>query len=179
MSAQDIEAAVSTMLTAELEDLRCAGVNFAGTIYSPILVLKSQIFSHDHDLETALLQDADSHALAKSFEALGFAKDDFCVLLSSCYDETGEKFELLPQLLKLAIASFAPRYIVVADKQAYEQLKEAYAAELQCVAEGELASLSGMQVLALGNFYAALQDPEQKRLMWQRLKQLKTESVQY
>lgn len=179
MSSQDIEQAVYDMLSAELDDLRCAGVHFAGKIYSPILVLKSLLLTRENDPQTALLHEADVIALSKSFEALGFDKQDFCVLLSTHYDDEGNTVELLPELLKLAISSFAPRYIVTADLKAAEQLKQAYGNEVYEGKEGELSVLLGIQLLQLGNFHEALQDPEQKRIMWQRLQQLSPRSVQY
>lgn len=146
-----------------------------GNAFSSILFLKGE--PSDDELNGApLLAGPDGTALRSALGALGYAPEDWCVMLTVAEDGSA----LGPELLREAICTLDPATLVACDEAAAQALRETYADELVTLDDfdaamlvpGKLVRVLGMRVMALGGFAAALSDAHEKQVMWARLKQL-------
>lgn len=160
---------------AELEGLVGHGVVMAGNAFSPVLLAKGE----PNEAERAggkLLAGADGTALRSALQALGYAPEEWAGVAT--WDAGGAPLEA--PLLREAVCALDPATLVACDAAAAEALREAYAEDLALLerfeeamlAEGVIAQVAGMRVMALGGFEAALADAHEKQVMWARLKQL-------
>ena len=160
---------------AEIGALANRGVVMAGNAFSSILLLKGEPTSEERKGERLLAGD-DGRALRAALQALGYAPEDWVGLAT--WDANGTT--LAPGLLREAICTLDPATLVLCDEGATAAVREAYAEELALLErfdeamlmDGVMAQVSGMRVMALGGFAAALADPHEKQVMWARLKQL-------
>lgn len=160
---------------AEIDALVARGMVMAGNAFSQVLLLKGE----PNEVERAggaLLGGADGAALHAALRALGYAPEDWIALAS--WDEGGRQLEAAP--LREALCVLDPATVVACDDAAASVLREAYADDLASLerfeeamlADGEVAQVAGMRMMALGGFEAALADAHEKQVMWRRLKQL-------
>ena len=160
---------------ADIASLEQRGVVMGGNAFSSILFLKGE--PSDDELGGApLLAGPDGTALRSALSALGYAPEDWCVMLTVGEDGSA----LGPELLREAICTLDPATLVACDETAAQALRETYADELVTLDDfdaamlvpGKLVRVLGMRVMALGGFAAALSDAHEKQVMWARLKQL-------
>lgn len=160
---------------AEVDALVARGVVMAGNAFSSVLLLKGEPTPSEREGK-ALLGGDDGRALRAALQALGYAPEDWVGLATwDAHDE-----DLTPELLREAICTLDPATLVLCDDPAAMLVREAYAEELALLErfdeamlmDGVVAQVSGMRVMALGGFAAALADPQEKQVMWARLKQL-------
>ncbi len=160
---------------AELGALAQRGVVMAGNAFSPVALVKGEPLPEEHD-GGALLAGADGKALRAALQALGYAPEEWVGL--ACWDEKGER--LGTELLRETLCALDPDTVIVCDEAAAALVRETYADELALLerfdeamlAEGVVAQVAGMRVMALGGFAAALASAHEKQVMWFRLKQL-------
>ena len=168
--------------TAEMDALAAAGARMAGNAFATVLFLKGEPNEAERN-GAAPLSGRDGDGLRASLERLGYAPEDWCALLT--VDVHGAP--LSPDVLRRAVSSLAPSTLIPVDGAATRALQEAYAPELVAFEDldaallepGRLVELLGMRTCSLGGFEAALDDPAEKRVMWERLKKLRPLSAPY
>ncbi len=173
--AKGAKEAARAKAEAELEALAARGVRLAGCAFPAILFVKGTP-SEAEARGAEPLSGEDGTALFKATSALGYAPEDWAGCLGVLEDGT----RMPPSLLSLAIATLSPLTVVATDEAARTLLAEALAADLVELADlseallepGLVVQVAGLRVMALGNFAAALADPQGKQLMWARLKRL-------
>ena len=161
---------------AELAALVERGVCTCGHAFSSVVLVKGEPSPEELAGTAELLSGADGVALRAALSTLGYAPEDWVGLAS--VDATGAPLE--PALVREALVVLDPATVVLCDGAAAEAFRQAYADELAglssfeeaMLAEGVVAHVLGMRVLALGGFEAALADDLRKRTMWVRLKQI-------
>ncbi|MCH4053103.1 MAG: hypothetical protein LKG38_05140 [Atopobiaceae bacterium] len=159
----------------ELASLRERGVETAGNAFSSLLLVKGEL-SEEEAAGAALLSGPDGRALASAFERLGYAPEDWASLSALGPDGA----PLAPGLAREAVCCLDPDTLVALDDVAADLMRQAFAEELvrlpslgqAMLADGEVAQVLGMRVIALGGFAASLASPREKQLMWARLKQI-------
>ena len=156
-------------MRAELDGLVREGVVMAGNAFSSVLLVKGE----PGPAELAgdpLLSGADGKALRAALLKLGYAPEDWAAVDGYAS----------PRLFRQAVAVLDPSTMIVCDERAAALVREAYADELcefnslddAMLVPGRVVKLSGMRVLNLGGFEAALSSSAQKQIMWARLKQI-------
>lgn len=182
VSTARIRAVYTGALRAQLDALSRHGAWVAGSVFSPIVLVKGRL----NDAELAggeLMGGSDGTALRAALERLGYAPEDFCGL-ASC-DDAGAP--LPATLLREALELVDPEAVVALDSAAADALRAAYADELAAVEDpncaalmpGVVARVLGRRMLALDGFEAALADPAAKQRAWAYLKQLPPEGAPY
>lgn len=167
----------SQRLEEELADLKSTGVSFSGTIPSPLCVVKGT--PNAAELSGAEpLSGPDGEALLKSFDALGYLPNSACALLTVHVSAAHTSCPLPPELVRLALEVLDSPTLVLADKAAAHAVQEAYGLT-EPLADGDLVHVQGRRVLCLGGFEDSLDDPQQKQVMWARLKRLPPEQAPY
>lgn len=157
----------------ELASLAGRGVVTAGYALSPVALVKGELSEEEH-AGGQLLAGADGVALRAALTTLGYAPQDWVGLAT--VDAGGH--ELDAALVREALVTLDPATVVLCDAAAADSFRQAYADELAALpsfeeamlAEGVVAHVLGMRVLALGGFAAALGNDADKRVMWARLK---------
>lgn len=160
---------------SELEALAARGAVMAGNAFSQVVLVKGEP-SDDERAGADLLAGPDGDALRSALRALGYAPQDWVGL--AAWDDAGNA--LAPALFREALCALDPATVVLCDGAAADAMREAYANDLAglerfeeaLLMEGVVVHVAGMRVMALGGFAAALQDMQQKQLMWARLKQI-------
>ena len=158
----------------ELASLAERGVVLVGNAFSQVLLVKGDL--GEGELGAGLLGGRDGVALKAALSRLGFAPEDFAVLSAIGADGA----PLAGPLAREAVLCADPATLVLLDETAANVAKEAFAAELATVEDfecamlmpGRVAHVLGMRAMNLGGFEAALDDPQEKQVMWARLKQL-------
>lgn len=161
--------------TAEIEDLARRGAVMAGNALSQIMLVKGEPGPAERD-GRQLLSGADGTALCAALRALGYAPEDWVGL--AAWGANGEPLEA--ELLREAVCALDPATVVACDDVAADALRETFSEELSLLerfdeamlAEGVVAQVAGMRMMALGGFEAALADDQEKQVMWSRLKRL-------
>ena len=159
----------------ELASLRARGVVSSGMAMAPVVLLKGEP-SPEELGEAGLLSGADGDALRAALVRLGYAPEEWAGLSAVACD--GQPLDAA--LLREAIMCLDPVTLVVLDGVAADQVRLAFANELAAIpafdqamlADGTVANVLGMRVLALGGFERALGDAHEKQVMWARLKQI-------
>jgi hypothetical protein len=158
---------------AEVDSLAARGVITAGNAFSSVLLAKGQMTDAEKS-GAAPFGGADGDALRASLKALGYAPEDAAYLLTC--DLSGAALDA--GLLREAICVIDPATLVLCDDAAVDAVREAYADDLTILEDfneamlmpGYVVAVCGMRVLNLGGFASALEDKQQKQLMWARLK---------
>jgi hypothetical protein len=158
----------------ELASLEERGVVLVGNAFSQVLLVKGDL--GEGELGAGLLGGRDGVALKAALSRLGFAPEDFAVLSAIGADSA----PLAGPLAREAVLCADPATLVLLDETAANVAREAFAAELATVEgfecamlmPGRVAHVLGMRAMNLGGFEAALDDPQEKQVMWARLKQL-------
>ena len=171
MSNTDRKRAYADKNMAELTHIQQLGCVLAGNAYASVLLLKGTMDPAD---ASGLLSGTDGQALRAALNALGYDPADWCGLAT--VDTSGQT--LAPATLRLAITTLDPTTLIVLDDAASQVLREAYASELSALSDvasalltpGVVLTLNGMRTIALGGFAASLASPQQKQVMWSRLK---------
>ncbi len=159
----------------EIAALLAAGAVLSGNAYSSVLLVKGEPGAAER-AGGALLSGPDGQALRSALAALSYAPEDWCA--AATWDNAGNPVDAA--LMARIIATLSPLTVVVCDEAACAVVRDALAQDLVGLASIEEAMLCpgwpvrarGMRLMALGGFEAALADPERKRLMWARMKQL-------
>lgn len=160
---------------AEVDSLEARGVCLSGNAFSQILLAKGEL-NQDELAGAEPLSGADGRALKASLSALGYAPEDWETLLTCT--ATGESLDA--ELVREAVVALDPATLVCCDESAADAVRDAWADELAALdtldeallTPGLVVHISGMRVLNLGGFEAALSDPHQKQIMWARLKKI-------
>lgn len=179
---EEKRAAYVAKARAEFDALAARGARLAGNAFATVLFIKGDL----NDAEkagAAPLSGKDGDALRAALARLGYAPEDWCALLT--VDANGQP--LSPDVLRMAVSSLSPTTLIPVDQTATRALQEAYAPELVAFEDldaallepGRLVELLGMRTCSLGGFEAALSDPAEKAVMWQRLKKLPPLSAPY
>lgn len=159
----------------ELEGLVERGVVMAGNAFSQVVLVKGEPSPEERD-GGQLLAGADGKALRAALQALGYAPEDWAGL--AAWDASGAP--LGASLLREALCALDPGTVIICDEAAANLVREAYADDLALLerfdeamlADGVVAPVAGMRMMALGGFAAALADAHEKQVMWHRLKSL-------
>lgn len=173
--AANVKEAARAKARAEVGALEAKGVRLSGCAFPAILFVKGTP-NAEEAAGAAPLSGADGEALFKAVSALGYAPEDWACILGTLVDGAS----LTPELLSLAIATLSPLTLVATDEAARSLICDTLAADLVEVADlseallepGTVAQVAGLRVMALGGFEAALASPEQKQVMWARLKRI-------
>ena len=160
---------------AELGDLAARGVVMAGNAFSSVVLVKGLPGEGERGAQ-GLLTKQDGSALRAALQALGYAPEDWAGL--AAWDDTGELLSV--ELFREALCALDPATVILCDEPAAQLAREAFAADLfllehldeAMLADGVVAQVAGMRMMALGSFAAALSDKREKQVMWRRLKQL-------
>lgn len=186
ISSRDVRAARVAAASRELESLSARGVRMDGDGFSPIVLVKGELNEEERS-GGELLSGADGRALRAALLRLGYAPEDFCALATVAGEgEPGvvpvraPGDPLPPELFREALEALDPEAVLLLDAAAVATMREAYAdalveiesLEAAMLEPGEVASVLGRRVLALGGFEAALDDPADKQRVWAYLKRL-------
>lgn len=164
-SAEQTAHIFATKARAELEALGQRGVLTSGNAFSSVVLVKGEP-GEAEAAGGAVLSGADGTALRAALTKLGYAPEDWCGL--SCWDSAGRW--LSPEIMRLALVTLDPATIVACDDVAASLVCSAFLGDLFTLEVGRVTMLSGIRVLTLGGFEAALADARGKQLMWARLK---------
>lgn len=165
---------------AELAQIQKLGCVLAGNAYASVLFLKGTMDPADAQ---GLLSGPDGQALRAALSALGYDPSDWCGLAT--VDSSGQT--LAPQTLRLAITTLDPTTLIILDDAASDLARETYASELAELSDvasalltpGVVVNLNGVRTIALGGFSASLSSPQQKQVMWSRLKSVPPQGEPY
>lgn len=166
----DARGAYLAAVRERVDTLAQAGVQAQGNGFSSLVVLTASMGSAQ-----GLLAPDVTNALQAAFTRLRYPPEDWCVLSTRRADDD----PLDVALLRQALMTLDPATVVVVDPRAAEDLRCAYARELEeqdpsltPFAPGTLVRLLGMRVLNVGDFGAALASSDSKQRAWAWLKRV-------
>jgi hypothetical protein len=166
----DARAAYLAAVRERVDALAQAGVRAHGNGFSSLVVLTAA-----GEPAQGLLAPDVTRALQAAFTRLRYAPEDWCVLSTRRADD--EPLDVA--LLRQALITLDPATVVVVDPRAADDLRLAYAQELEeqdpalaRFAPGTLVRLLGMRVLNVGDFGAALASSDSKQRAWAWLKRV-------
>ena len=164
-------ADVAARVRQESAELAGAGFACAGFELADVLLVKGEL-SEAERAGGALLSGPDGDALRSALHALGYADDDWAAVSADVRDAASDAWALAaPEDLAWAVEVVDPELICALDDVAASELAAAFDLPAAPTA-GSVTVVRGRRLLALGGFADALADPSQKRVMWERLKQV-------
>jgi hypothetical protein len=176
ISAEDRKRAYINKMHAELAGLARQGIVMSGNAFSSVLLLKGDLSVEERG-GVPLLSGEDGEALRRGLIALGYVPGDWSALsvLSDDYVSS-----LDPLLLREAVCALDPVTLLTLDDRASQSLQGAYADELSCIKDinvaklrpGLVAHVLGMRFMNLGGFAEALKDSQRKQFVWACLKRV-------
>ena len=163
---------VAARVRQESAELAAAGFACAGFELAGVLLVKGEL-SEDELAGGPLLGGPDGDALRSALHALGYADDGWAALSTDVRDAaSGAWAPAAPEDLAWAVEVVDPELICALDDAAASSLTTALSLPSAPEA-GSVTVVRGRRLLALGGFAGALADPARKRVMWERLKQVK------
>lgn len=176
INVEDRKQAYINKMHAELADLARQGVVMSGNAFSSIMLLKGDLSTKERN-GALLLSGEDGSALRRGLIALGYAPGDWSALSVLSDDYLSP---LTPLLLRETISALDPATLLALDDISSQSLREAYAGELSCIKDVNVAELKpglvahvlGMRLMSLGGFAKALKDSRRKQFVWACLKRV-------